>query len=125
VNVGAYSPQPNTENYHQLVREGRIPDESALPDQFFFDLFGYLDLTKIRSWNPRLRDRQLTALVIAAYALFFGVSFLRHPARAWVLLRDVFRPESDGKLGKYARSLWNTSRQLKASDARNSGRTGR
>ncbi len=125
VNVGAYSPQPNTEDYHELVREGRIPDESALPDQFFFDLFGYLDLTEIRSWNPRLPDRQLRLLVIAAYALFFGVSFLRHPVRAWVLLRDVFRPKSEGKLGKYARSLWTTSRQLKQSAGRRAERTGR
>jgi len=114
VNVGAYSPQPNTALYHELVREGRIPPEPELDDRFFFDLFGYLDLTEIRSWNARLGDRQLTVLVIAAYALFFGVSFLRYPARLWILLRDVFRPESEGKLGKYARSLWKTSRQLKA-----------
>jgi radical SAM superfamily enzyme YgiQ (UPF0313 family) len=113
VNVGAYSPQPNTEDYHQLVRAGRIPPELELPDQFFFDLFGYLDLTQIRSWNARIGDRQLTLLVIAGYLLFFGVSFLRHPGRAWILLRDLFRPESEGKLGKYARSLLSTSRRLK------------
>lgn len=114
VNVGAYSPQPNTALYHELVAAGRIPPEPELDDRFFFDLFGYLDLTEIRSWNDRISDRQLTLLVTLGYALFFGVSFLRHPKRLWILVQDLFRPESQGKLGKYARSLWATSRQLRA-----------
>ncbi|MBP6715501.1 MAG: B12-binding domain-containing radical SAM protein [Acidobacteria bacterium] len=114
VNVGAYSPQPNTALYHELVREGRIPPEPELDDTFFADLFGYLDLTEIRSWNARIGDRELTAMVIAAYALFFSVSFLRRPSRLWALFRDLFRAESQGKLGKYARSVWSTSKQLRA-----------
>jgi hypothetical protein len=71
-----------------------------------------LDLTEITSWNPRFSDRQLTLMVIAGYALFFTLSFLRHPARLWALLADMFRPKSEGKLGKYVRSMLNTSRQL-------------
>ncbi len=114
VNIGAFSPQPNTALYHQLVAEGRIPQESELTDQFFYDLFGYLDLTQIRSWAPRFSDRQLTLMIIAGYALFFGLSFLRRPARLWAMIADVFRAKSDGKLGKYVRSIVNTSRQLKS-----------
>jgi len=116
VNVGAFSPQPNTALYHELVAEGRIAAEPSLSDQFFYDLFGYLDLTKIRSWNRRFSDRQLTILVMTAYAIFFSLSFLRHPSRLYAVVADVFRPNSEGKLGKYVRSMVRTSRQLKAGD---------
>jgi anaerobic magnesium-protoporphyrin IX monomethyl ester cyclase len=117
VNVGAYSPQPNTELYHELVKSGRIPEEAELDDQFFYDLFGYLDLAEIKSWNEQMGDKELTLAVIAAYSLFFGVSFVRYPARAGSMVRDVFRPQSEGKLGKYARSLWKASRQLRRASA--------
>ena len=116
VNVGAFSPQPNTALYHELVADGRIAAEPSLSDQFFYDLFGYLDLTKIRSWNRRFSDRQLTILVMTAYAIFFSLSFLRHPSRLYAVVADVFRPNSEGKLGKYVRSMVRTSRQLKAGD---------
>jgi radical SAM superfamily enzyme YgiQ (UPF0313 family) len=112
VNIGAFSPQPNTELYRELVAIGRIPPEANLDDQFFFDLFGYLDFTQITSWNPRFSDRQLTLMVVAGYALFFGLSFLRHPRRLLTMLADVFRPKSEGKLGKYVRSVLNVARQL-------------
>ena len=62
VNIGAFSPQPNTALYHELVAEGRIPAEPDLSDEFFYDLFGYLDLTQIRSWSRHFGDRQLTVL---------------------------------------------------------------
>ncbi len=113
VNIGAFSPHPNTELYHELEAAGKIPKESELSDQFFFDLFGYLDLTKITSWNPRYSNRQLTLMIVAGYVIFFGISFLRHPMRLFILIADVFRPKSEGKLGKYARSMLSMSRRLR------------
>jgi anaerobic magnesium-protoporphyrin IX monomethyl ester cyclase len=113
VNIGAFSPQPNTALYHELVAQGRIPAEPDLSDEFFYDLFGYLDLTEIRSWNPHFGDRQLTLLVVAGYAVFFALSFLRHPTRLWAVVADVFRSKSEGKLGKYVRSVVRTSQQLR------------
>jgi len=112
VNIGAFSPQPNTELYNELVAAGRIPPEAKLDDQFFLDLFGYLDLTQIKSWNPRIGDRQLTLIIVMGYLLFFGLSFLRHPRRLVAMIADVFRARSEGKLGKYARSIVSVSRQL-------------
>jgi anaerobic magnesium-protoporphyrin IX monomethyl ester cyclase len=116
VNIGAFSPQPNTALYHELVAQGRIPAEPDLSDEFFYDLFGYLDLTEIRSWNRHFGDRQLTVLVIVGYAVFFAISFLRHPSRLWSVVADVFRSKSEGKLGKYLRSVVRTSRQLRTTD---------
>ena len=121
VNIGAFSPQPNTALYHELVAAGRIPPETELDDQFFYDLFGYLDLTEITSWNPRFSNRQLTLMVIAGYALFFSLSFLRYPTRLWALIADVFRPTSEGKLGKYVRSMLNASRQLNSAPEKMGG----
>jgi len=53
---------------------------------------------------------------MTAYAIFFSLSFLRHPSRLYAVVADVFRPNSEGKLGKYVRSMVRTSRQLKAGD---------
>jgi anaerobic magnesium-protoporphyrin IX monomethyl ester cyclase len=117
VNIGAFSPQPNTALYHELVAAGRIPPEAELDDQFFLDLFGYLDLKQITSWNPRFSNRQLTSMIIAGYLLFFGLSFLRHPGRLLKMMADIFRPSSEGKLGKYVRSVLSTSRQLRSTSA--------
>jgi hypothetical protein len=114
VNIGAFSPQPNTALYRELVEAKRIPPETELTDQFFYDLFGYLDLTQITSWNSRFSNKQLTAAVVFGYALFFSLSFLRHPARFFILLADIFRPKSEGKLGKYVRSMFTTSGQLRS-----------
>ena len=122
VNIGAFSPQPNTALYHELVAAGRIPPETELDDSFFFDLFGYLDLTHITSWNPRIGNRRLTVMIVAGYALFFGLSFLRHPRRLLTMLADVFRPQSEGKLGKYVRSIVSATRQLHSAEA-NTGHT--
>ena len=121
VNVGAFSPQPNTALYHELVAAGRIPAEPDLGDDFFYELFGYLDLTKIRSWNERFSNRQLTLLVLLGYTLFFSLSFARHPSRLVSVVADGFRPSSEGKLGKYLRSMVRTSRQLRTASKAVSG----
>lgn len=114
VNIGAFSPQPDTVLYHELTAGGRIPEELQLEDDFFFDLFGYLDLCRIKSWNTRFSNRQLCALIVLGYLVFFSVSFLRRPKRLLMLLQDIFRPRSEGKLGKYVRSVITTSRSLRS-----------
>lgn len=121
VNIGAFSPQPNTALYYELAAAGRIPPETELDDRFFYDLFGYLDLAEIRSWDPHFSDRQLTLLIAAGYMLFFGLSFLRHPMRLAVMIADVFRSQSEGKLGKYVRSIVTTSRRIGSSTGKTGG----
>jgi radical SAM superfamily enzyme YgiQ (UPF0313 family) len=102
VNVNAFSPQPNTELYRDLVAEGAI----RLDDEYFWNLFTFQDLLgKKRSYNRRFSDRTLTAAILLGYVIFFSLSFLRRPWRVVTTIGDMFRDQSSSKLGRYLRSL--------------------
>lgn len=102
VNVNAYSPQPNTESYRELVAEGVI----RLDDEYFWNLFTFQDLLgKKRSYNQRFSDRKLTVAILVGYVIFFGLSFLRRPWRLVTTIGDLFRDQSSSKLGRYLRGL--------------------
>jgi anaerobic magnesium-protoporphyrin IX monomethyl ester cyclase len=102
VNVNAYSPQPNTESFGMLRREGRIPD---FDDSYYLSLFTFQGIGAKTSYNPRFGPRLLTLLVVAGFATFYSVSFLRHPGRLFVLLADLRRRESANKTGRAVRGM--------------------
>lgn len=118
VNIGAFFPLPNTELYHELVQEKRLPEELQLPDDYFHHLFGHLDLRQITSWNPRLRDWQLRMLITCAHLLFVTVACIRHPRRFVSLVRDAFRAQSETQLGKYMRTMRKVAGALRRSGTR-------
>jgi anaerobic magnesium-protoporphyrin IX monomethyl ester cyclase len=102
INVNAFSPQPNTELYYQLVERGRI----ALDDAYFYSLFTFQDQGRRHtSYNDRFSDWQLSVLVRLGLVLFFAVSFLCRPWRLAQVLADPFRARSKSKLGKYLRGM--------------------
>jgi anaerobic magnesium-protoporphyrin IX monomethyl ester cyclase len=102
VNVNAFSPQPNTELYRELVEAGTI----RLDDEYFWSLFTFQDLLgKKRSYSAQLGSRTLTAAILGAYVIFFSISFLRRPWRAVTTIADIFRERSSSKLGRYLRGL--------------------
>lgn len=102
VNVNAFSPQPNTELYRELLAAGAI----RLDDEYFWNLFTFQDLLgKKRSYNARFSDRTLTAAILVGYVIFFSLSFLRRPWRIVTTIGDMFRQHSTSKLGRYLRGL--------------------
>jgi anaerobic magnesium-protoporphyrin IX monomethyl ester cyclase len=102
VNVNAFSPQPNTELYRELMAAGTI----RLDDDYFWNLFTFQDLLgKKKSYNPRFGDATLTAAIVAGYVIFFSLSFLCRPWRLVTAIGDMFRQQSSTKLGRYLRGL--------------------
>jgi radical SAM superfamily enzyme YgiQ (UPF0313 family) len=102
VNVNAFSPQPNTELYRALLGSGSI----KLDDDYFWSLFTFQDLFgRKRSYNPNFTNATLTAAIVGGYVIFFGLSFLCRPWRLVTSVADMFRPQSNTKLGRYLRSL--------------------
>jgi len=102
VNVNTFSPQPHTELYYQLVKQGKI----TLNDEYFFSLFTFQDHGRLQtSYNEHLRNWQLSVLAKLGMALFFGVSFLCRPWRLAEVLIDPFRAKSKSKLGKHLRGM--------------------
>ena len=102
VNVNAFSPQPHTELYDELVKAGRI----TLDDAYFYSLFTFQDQGRwLTSYNQRFSDRQLSVLVKFGMVLFFLTSFACRPSRLIQVLVDPFRRRSRSKLGKYLRGM--------------------
>jgi len=102
VNVNAFSPQPHTELYDELVKRGKI----VLDDDYFYSLFTFQDHGQWQtSYNDHFKDWQLSLMVKFGMVLFFGMSFLYRPWRLAQVLIDPFRAQSKSKLGKYLRGM--------------------
>lgn len=113
VNVNAFSPQPNTELYRELVAAGAI----RLDDEYFRGLFTFQDLLgRKKSYNPRFSDGTLTAAVLVGYVIFFVLAFLCRPWRIVTTVSDVFSTQSHSKLGRYLRGLF--TNVVRATDSR-------
>lgn len=103
INLSAYSPQPNTESFRELVADGYI---KALDDDYLMTLFTFQDFGALKkSYNPKFSDMGLTVLVIAGFWIFYVVYFLRRPQRILQLMADMVKGKARNKTTKMARSL--------------------
>ena len=103
VNVNAFSPQPNTDLYRELMAAGEI----RLDDEYFWNLFTFQDLlSRKKSYNTRFSDLTLTAAVLFGYVAFFTLAFMCRPWRIITTVSDIFRARSHSKLGRYLRGLF-------------------
>lgn len=102
VNVNAFSPQPHTELYDQLVAAGRI----TLDDQYFYSLFTFQDQGRWHtSYTRHFSDWQISLLVKFGVVLFLLTSFARRPWRLIQIVVEPFQRRSHSKLGKYLRAM--------------------
>jgi len=103
VNLNAYSPQPNTESFNQLQKDGVITE---LSDEYLMSLFTFQDFgAKKKSYNKHFSDWELSFLVLFGVVLFYSVYFLRKPARIPQLFVDLFSQSSSNKSTKMAKSF--------------------
>jgi anaerobic magnesium-protoporphyrin IX monomethyl ester cyclase len=102
VNVNAYSPQPNTESFEALRQQGVIP---TFDDAYYLSLFTFQGLAPKTSYNPIFGAKLLTALVLNGFAVFYIVSFLRHPGKLVRVGIDLFSARSATKTGRAARGM--------------------
>ena len=102
INVNAFSPQPNTELYNELMGREKI----KLDDRYFYSLFTFQDQGRWQtSYNDRFQNWQLSLLVKFGMFLFFSLSFLCRPWRLVQVFVDPFTSKSKSKLGKYLRGM--------------------
>ncbi|MBI5428076.1 MAG: B12-binding domain-containing radical SAM protein [Nitrospinae bacterium] len=103
VNLNAYSPQPNTESFRALVKNGVIAD---LNDGYLLSLFTFQDYgAKKTSYNPRFGHLELSFLVILGTAIFYGIFFLRKPYRIVQLFVDLASDSARNKSNKMVKSM--------------------
>ena len=103
VNLNGYSPQPNTESFNALQKQGVITE---LDDRYLMSLFTFQDFgAEKTSYNPHFGNKELSFLVIFGQGLFYVFYFLRKPMRMVHLIRDLFSNTAANKSNKMAKSM--------------------
>lgn len=104
VNIGPFCPYPGSALYGQLA-----DDIGPIDDGYFDMLAMYSDLAHTRSWSKHMTHRQVTLARFLGMTEFYGLSFLRRPARFLELPRNVatgdHRTRLDRALGDMFRRL--------------------
>ena len=95
INLNAYSPQPNTESFQKLKKDGVIKE---LSDEYFLSLFTFQDHgAKKKSYNTRFSDWEISFLIALGMSLFYIFYFLRRPNRGGLLVIELFSSHSSNK----------------------------
>lgn len=103
VNLNAYSPQPNTESFNALVKEGVITDQS---DEYLMSLFTFQDFGMIKtSYNKKFSGFQVSLFVLLGVMLFYTCYFGFRPKRVLQLFIDIFSPKATNKSTKMVKSF--------------------
>ncbi len=83
VSVWTFSPYPGSELFERLRATAHLP---RLDDDYYASLLSYSDISSAVSYANALSSGQLQRYRLAGLLLFYGVSYLAHPAR---LLRSL------------------------------------
>ncbi|MCP5195855.1 MAG: cobalamin B12-binding domain-containing protein [Gammaproteobacteria bacterium] len=104
-----FFPAPGSPLFERLLQEKRV----ELNDDFFITLTPYESMSSFKSYCPHISDRTLGWLCFIGMAMFYAISFLRRPQRAWSLIREIYTRESESRLGWYlVRSLKSRNKGL-------------
>jgi radical SAM superfamily enzyme YgiQ (UPF0313 family) len=95
VYIACFSPYPGSELFDQLRASGQIKSMDA---DYFLMLTSYSDIRYSYSYSPSISNRQLTAYRLGGMALFYAVSYLRHPWRLFRVLRNVWLGKQESRL---------------------------
>lgn len=103
VGMNHYMALPGTE----LTREYDPQWAEKLDDDFYLiPLFGHtLKLKDWRKAHPKLSSWELTFYVVLGFAIFYSISFLRHPKKLWVFLSSAFSANDTSRLQAGIRTL--------------------
>ncbi len=111
VSVWTFSPYPGSELFEHLRTAGHFP---RLDDDYYASLLSYSDVSGAVSHAAALGSRQLQRYRLAGLLLFYGVSYLTHPARPLRSLYNIVTRRYESRLEM---SFGNLVRRLSASRA--------
>nr|VFK33356.1 MAG: Radical SAM superfamily enzyme YgiQ, UPF0313 family [Candidatus Kentron sp. MB]VFK35922.1 MAG: Radical SAM superfamily enzyme YgiQ, UPF0313 family [Candidatus Kentron sp. MB]VFK77567.1 MAG: Radical SAM superfamily enzyme YgiQ, UPF0313 family [Candidatus Kentron sp. MB] len=86
ITCSPFFPYPGSELFMRLEDEGRI----ALNNDYFRSLFDYPAHLRVESYSEYMSGSFIRNWNIANVAIFYAVSFIFHPVKAWHLVRNVF-----------------------------------
>jgi hypothetical protein len=106
VSVWTFSPYPGSELFARLRAAGRLP---RLDEDYYASLLSYSDISGAASYAAALDARQLQRYRLAGLLLFYGASYLTHPARP---LRSVYNLATRRYESRMEMSVGNLVRRL-------------
>jgi radical SAM superfamily enzyme YgiQ (UPF0313 family) len=106
VSVWTFSPYPGSELFERLRAAGRLP---RLDDDYYASLLSYSDISGAASYAAALDSRQLQRYRVAGLLLFYGTSYVTHPARP---LRSLYNIATRRYESRMEMSFGNLVRRL-------------
>lgn len=94
--VSTFVPLPGTQLFHETNKILPI----TVDDEYCYWMTGATSLFTVRSWNPRLTDRQLLLLKLWGMFQFYGLAYLYHPSRIWRLVVNWVRGRQETKVDR-------------------------
>lgn len=109
--VWTFSPYPGSELFGKLRASGRLP---RLDDDYYASLLSYSDVSGAVSYADAFDSKQLQRYRVAGLLLFYGASYLTHPARP---LRSLYNIATRRYESRLEMSFGNLVRRLSAARA--------
>ncbi len=113
--VWTFSPYPGSELFERLRASGRLP---RLDDDYYASLLSYSDVSGAASYAEALDSRQLQRYRVAGLLLFYGASYLTHPARPLRSLYNIatrrYESRMEMSFGNLVRRLATARAQVEA-----------
>ena len=100
--VWTFSPYPGSELFEHLRAAGKL---SNLDDDYYASLLSYSDISGSVSYADTLTSSQLQRYRVGGLLLFYGVSYLTHPARPLRSLRNIVRRRYESRMEMSFRNL--------------------
>lgn len=94
LNVFPFVPYPGSKLFEEFLSKKKI----QLNDDYFFSLFAYADLGKAASWSENFGPRSLRLMRWMLLFTFYGIIFISHPKRIFLLFRNIWRDNPATKL---------------------------
>lgn len=93
--VASFTPYPGSVLFDEMQKAGTLP---PLDDCYFRELASIASFADSRSYSPHLSNRAITALRVTSMLLFYGVGFVRKPARVVRLFRNLWQNREESRL---------------------------
>jgi radical SAM superfamily enzyme YgiQ (UPF0313 family) len=93
VSVFPFCAYPGSELYDDLVRRGALT-----PDDDYFHELVFTDYGRVVSYSRYFSARELSALVVGANAIFYGISAAAQPRRALALAMEILARRQESKV---------------------------
>jgi radical SAM superfamily enzyme YgiQ (UPF0313 family) len=113
--VWTFSPYPGSELFEGLRAAGKLP---RLDDDYYAALLSYSDVSGATSYAAALDSKQLQRYRLAGLLLFYGASYLTHPARPLRSLYNIatrrYESRMEMSFGNLVRRLTTARAQVEA-----------